>query len=103
MHQLLHILARHGRDVTLGSPEQRFRLPAEPRDLRGSVRGLGAHLFLSTQAEVKVKVNVERTSNSFILNLSLSLNLPFMPSHLFHGQQNSAWLRRFLLKSTAIE
>src|SRR6266850_1919569 len=29
MHQLLHVLDRHGRDVALGRPEPRFRLPKE--------------------------------------------------------------------------
>ena len=34
VHELLHILDRHGRDVALGRPQQLFRLPAELRDLR---------------------------------------------------------------------
>jgi hypothetical protein len=29
MHQPLHVLDRHGRDVALGHPDPRFRLPKD--------------------------------------------------------------------------
>ncbi len=44
VYEMLHVLARHRRNVALGRQKPRFRLPAELRHLRRFARFLGHHI-----------------------------------------------------------